>query len=105
MKIQGSGIAGTTESGDALVIVEPAGNGIELDLFGPSIPRYGEEIEAAIRSTLGALDIKAARVRLQEKGALDCTIKARLIAACGRAAGDASGAARGSDSVPWEAMP
>jgi citrate lyase subunit gamma (acyl carrier protein) len=115
MKISGSGSAGTLESGDALVVVESSEAEIELDLAGPSISRYGKEIEASIRTTLAALDIDAARVGLKEKGALDCTIKARLIAACGRAttsgraetgAGAETGATPAAGkSIPWESLP
>ncbi len=115
MKISGSGSAGTAESGDALVVVDSAASGITLDLAGPSIARYGDEIRSEVLATLSALGIEAATVRLQEKGALDCTIKARLAAACLRASAPAgSDSSRGAanavspgpaSSIPWEAMP
>lgn len=115
MKIYGSGSAGTAESGDALVVVEAAASGITLDLSGPSIARYGDEIRSEVLATLAALGIEAATVRLQEKGALDCTIKARLAAACLRASapessnssgGAVSGVPSGpTPTIPWEAMP
>ncbi len=116
MKISGIGSAGTAESGDALVVVDSAASGITLDLAGPSIARYGDEIRSEVLATLSALGIEAATVRLQEKGALDCTIKARLAAACLRAsvpvgsADSSRGAANAVPpgpvpSIPWEAMP
>lgn len=119
MKIAGKGSAGTAESGDALVVVEAAEEGVELELSGPSIPRYGEEIRSTILATLRAIGIDSAKIRLQEKGALDCTIRARLLAACGRAAAagtdsripdtaipqTAKGAGPKALVIPWEALP
>lgn len=83
--------AGTSESGDARVTVVPKpGAGLILELKGPSIARFGDEIRAVAMSTLSALGVSDAKVSIDEKGALDATIQARLAAACGRAA-DAAG--------------
>lgn len=103
MTIVNEASAGTAESGDARVTVGPkAGPGVTIELRGPSTARYGEEIRAAALATLAALGVEAAEVRIEEKGALDATIRARLAAACGRAA-SASGAEPAP--TPWEAMP
>jgi citrate lyase subunit gamma (acyl carrier protein) len=89
--------AGTSESGDARVSVIPdPGEGLTLELKGPSIDRFGDEIRAIAMATLSALGVLDARVSIDEKGALDATIQARLAAACGRAA-DVIG-------TPWEAL-
>ncbi|MGD9939167.1 MAG: citrate lyase acyl carrier protein [Clostridia bacterium] len=89
--------AGTSESGDARVTVIPRpGEGLSLELKGPSIDRFGEKIRAVALTTLTALGVSDARVSIDEKGALDATIQARLAAACGRAA-DTPG-------TPWEAL-
>jgi len=97
MTIMSEATAGTAESGDARVTVRPnAGKGLALELRGPSVVRYGEAIRAAATATLGAMGITDASVAIEEKGALDATIQARLAAACARA-GD-------GEPVPWEAM-
>jgi citrate lyase subunit gamma (acyl carrier protein) len=89
--------AGTSESGDARVTVIPKpGAGLTLELKGPSIDRFGDEIRAVALTTLTALGVSDARVSIDEKGALDATIQARLAAACGRAA-DTTGTA-------WEVL-
>ena len=89
--------AGTSESGDARVTVTPEpGKGLTLELKGPSIARFGEDIRAVAMATLTALGVSDARVSIDEKGALDATIQARMAAACGRAA-DTPG-------TSWEAL-
>jgi len=89
--------AGTAESGDARVTVVPRpGEGLSLELNGPSIPRFGVEIRVLALATLSALGVSDALVSIDEKGALDATIQARLAAACGRAA-DTAG-------TNWEAL-
>ena len=110
MTILNEASAGTAESGDARVTVRPnAGGGLSLELRGPSVVRYGDEIRAAATSILGALGVAEAAITIEEKGALDATIRARLAAACGRAASatGAAGAAPGAGlaPTPWEAMP
>jgi len=107
MTILNEATAGTAESGDARVTVRPnAGGGLALELRGPSVIRYGDEIRAAALSILGALGVAEASITIEEKGALDATIRARLAAACGRAANAAAGTAPApaSAQVPWEAM-
>ncbi len=89
--------AGTSESGDARVTVNPTpGKGLTLELKGPSIARFGDEIRTIAMDTLSALGVSGARVSIDEKGALDATIQARLAAACNRAA-DTAG-------TSWEAL-
>lgn len=89
--------AGTSESGDARVSISPKpGAGLILDLRGPSIPRFGTDIESVVIKTLTALGISDALVTIDEKGALDATIQARIAAACERAAD--------TPSTPWEVL-
>jgi citrate lyase subunit gamma (acyl carrier protein) len=88
MKILKEGTAGTLESSDALVTVETNdGGGIQIELKSPSESRFGRQIRGTVAETLERLDVKDARVRIQDRSALDCTIRARVIAAAYRAAG------------------
>lgn len=71
-------VAGTLESSDAQITVEPGGSGIELVIESSVIHQFGKQIKAVILETLKRLDVKDAKVTVVDKGALDCTLKARL---------------------------
>ncbi|MDO4191495.1 MAG: citrate lyase acyl carrier protein [Bacteroidales bacterium] len=80
--------AGTLESGDIIVEISPATkNGIDIQLKSTVSYQFGEQIKKVITDTLTELNITSANVNATDKGALDCTIKARTIAAACRAAG------------------
>ncbi len=81
MEILKPAIAGTLESSDLQVTVEPGDHGIELSLESAVIHQFGDQIKAVIMETLDRLEVKNARVTVVDKGALDCTIKARVEAA------------------------
>ena len=95
MEILKSAAAGTLESSDAMVTVEPGEGGISLELSSSVMNQYGRQIKATILETLDRLDVKNARVTVVDKGALDCTIKARVECAVFRSC-DASAA-----NIPW----
>ncbi|MGI5977580.1 MAG: citrate lyase acyl carrier protein [Candidatus Limivicinus sp.] len=95
MKIEKAAMAGTLESSDALVTVQPGDNGIELELSSSVMNQYGRQIKETIMETLERLDVDNARITVVDKGALDCTIKARVECAVFRSA-DASEA-----NIPW----
>ena len=48
--------------------------------------QYGRRIEEVIRETLGELGVENAAVSAVDKGALDCTVRARVSAAAFRCA-------------------
>ena len=87
MEILKSAVAGTLESSDAMVTVEPGEGGISLELSSSVMNQYGRQIKATILETLERLDVKDARVTVVDKGALDCTIKARVECAVFRSCG------------------
>jgi citrate lyase subunit gamma (acyl carrier protein) len=95
MKIVNAAIAGTLESSDVQVAIEPAGGGITMDISSIVLNQYGRHIKAVVLDTLSALGIKSAKVIVVDKGALDCTIRARTECAVYRAAGF-------TGAVPWE---
>lgn len=78
MIIKKPAIAGTLESSDAQVSVEPGTSGIELSLESSVIHQFGEQIKKTILKTLERLEVKDAKVTVVDKGALDCTLKARV---------------------------
>ena len=96
MEIKHSSIAGTLESSDVLVSVEPGQDGIALEISSSVLNQFGRQIRATVLETLDRLDVKQAQVKIVDKGALDCTLKARVECAVFRAA-DAS-----EKNIPWK---
>ena len=94
MEILKSAAAGTLESSDCLVTVEP-GEGITLDLSSSVMNQYGRQIKATVLETLERLGVQNANVTVVDKGALECTLKARVECAVFRSC-DASAA-----NIPW----
>ena len=94
MEILKSAVAGTLESSDCMVTVEP-GEGISLDLSSSVMNQYGRQIKAAVLETLERLGVQNANVTVVDKGALECTLKARVECAVFRSS-DASSA-----NIPW----
>ena len=78
MEIKKAAMAGTLESSDAQVTVEAGAQGIELSIESSVIHQFGRQIKAAVMETLDRLDVKDAKVTVVDKGALDCTLKARV---------------------------
>lgn len=94
MVIEKTAVAGTLESSDAQVTVEPAAD-LELAIESSVLNQYGRQIEATVEETLGRLGVTTGHVSVVDKGALDCTIKARVEAAVFRSC-DAS-----ASDIPW----
>lgn len=94
MKIEKSAMAGTLESSDAQVTIEPA-SGLELNIQSSVLNQYGREIKATVLETLDRLDVKDAKVTIVDKGALDCTLKARVECAVFRSCGASK------SNIPW----
>ncbi len=95
MELIKTGVAGTLESGDIYVEVEKGDGGITVELSSTVKSLYGRQIENVIRETAGALGVGAARIVANDKGALDCTIRARVTTAFARACG--------SEAYEWTA--
>ena len=86
MEIIKTAVAGTLESSDCMVTIEPAQRGLEIDLDSAVIRQYGKKIMEVAAETLDRLGVQNARVTIVDKGALDRTIKARVECAAMRAA-------------------
>ena len=78
MEIKKAAVAGTLESSDCMVTVEPGQGKVDLDLDSAVMRQYGRQIRKVIHETLDRLDVKDVRITVVDKGALDCTIKARV---------------------------
>lgn len=78
--------AGTLESNDILIMVMPNENGgIELEIESIVIKQFGNQIKKTILDKVKELGVENIVVKAQDKGALDCTIKARVQTAIERA--------------------
>ncbi|QIK56938.1 citrate lyase acyl carrier protein [Erysipelothrix sp. HDW6A] len=96
--IKNQAVAGTLESSDMQIMIDKNdGKGIELDLQSSVEFQYGDQIRKVILETLDHLGIKDAKVSVVDKGALDCTIKARTIAVVHRASDTVQ-------SIDWEGL-
>jgi citrate lyase subunit gamma (acyl carrier protein) len=86
MEITRPSKAGTMESNDIYVMVQPNdNNGILLELDSIVIKQFGKQIEKVIREVLNEFDIKNIKLTVKDRGALDYTIKARIETAIKRA--------------------
>ena len=94
MEILKTAIAGTLESSDAQVTVEPGEQGIELTIESSVMNQYGRQIKAAVLETLVSKGV----VKVVDKGALECTLKARVQCAVYRSCGAAE------KNIPWGGM-
>ncbi|MBR5686288.1 MAG: citrate lyase acyl carrier protein, partial [Muribaculaceae bacterium] len=75
-------MAGTLESGDIFIQIAPNDNaGLHIDLESTVAYQFGDQIKKVITETLQGLGIDQAEVKATDKGALDCTIRARVTAA------------------------
>ena len=78
MEIKKPAMAGTLESSDCQVTVEPGNGSVEFNLESAVINQYGNQIRKVVLQTLENLDVKDVKISVVDKGALDCTIKARV---------------------------
>ena len=78
MEIIRPAIAGTLESSDCQVTVEAGNGSIEFELESSVLNQYGNQIKKVTMETLKNLDIDSVKIKIVDKGALDCTIKARI---------------------------
>ena len=94
MVIEKTAMAGTLESSDAQVTVLPADT-LEVVIESSVINQYGRQIKVTVEDVLDRLDIKQGLISVVDKGALDCTLKARVECAVFRSC-DAS-----LTDIPW----
>ena len=94
MEIKKPAVAGTLESSDCQVTVEPGNGKVDFSLESAVIHQFGNRIKKVTLETLKDLGIDNVRISIVDKGALDCTIKARIEGAVYRAVDQ-------YDNIPW----
>ena len=95
MEIKKAATAGTLESSDCMVTVEPGEGKIDFSLESSVIHQYGNQLRKVALETLKNLDIDNVRITIVDKGALDCTLKARIEGAVFRSVDQ-------YENLPWE---
>ncbi|ABR49539.1 citrate lyase acyl carrier protein [Alkaliphilus metalliredigens QYMF] len=79
MNIKTAAKAGTMESNDIYIMVQPKDDGgIIIDLESIVMDQFGKQIRQVIEQTLMELEIKNIHMIAKDRGALDYTIKARV---------------------------
>ena len=86
MKILKRGQAGTMQSSDLMVTVEPADE-LVIEIESTVKKQFEHLIRAKLEQVLANCDIASGRVSVNDRGALDYAIEARLEAALQRAGG------------------
>lgn len=80
--------AGTMESSDAYVEIEP-GTGIQITLESVVEGQFGAAIRKAVEDVLAEQNVENAAVRIVDRGALECVLRARVETAVVRGKGEA----------------
>lgn len=87
MEIIRNASAGTLESCDCMVLVTPSGDDkVRVEIDSIVYAQYGEAIRETVNRVLDEFQVKGAQVRVQDRGAYDCVIEARVETALMRAA-------------------
>lgn len=85
MKILRPAVAGTLESSDVQIRVFPV-DSLEITIDSTVGEQFGEAINDTTRNVLREHDVENGRIEINDHGALDCTIRARLTTVLQRAA-------------------
>ncbi|MBW7983816.1 citrate lyase acyl carrier protein [Enterobacillus tribolii] len=96
MKILNAAISGTLESSDLVVKVSPYEDGLDVTINSEVYKQFGEQITAVVYETLSAFNITQGQIIVEDKGALDCVIRARMQAAILRSTD--------SKDIEWEKL-
>lgn len=80
--------AGTLESSDVFVTVEPANQGLDIHIESVVMKQFGDDILAATKDVLSEFDVADAKVTVVDRGALECVLRARVECAVLRAKGE-----------------
>lgn len=86
MKPTKDAVAGSLESSDALVTITPTDSeGVDIRVDSIVMKQYGRRIHAVAEELAATAELSGAILRVQDRGALECTLRARIETAIGRA--------------------
>ena len=78
MKIIRNAVAGTLESSDLFIQVEPDEKELHLEIDSVVANQYMDAIRAAVMKTLDEFHVTTGKIFIKDNGALDCVICARM---------------------------
>ncbi len=81
--------AGTDEKSDVVVEVFPGTDGIILEINSVVANQFGASIERSVREVAQSLGVTNATIKANDRGALDCVLRARVETALRRGMEDA----------------
>ncbi len=76
MKILKNAVAGTLESSDLFIQIEPDDTELVLEIDSVVANQYMDAIRGAVLDTLKEFDVSTGKIFIKDKGALDCVIRA-----------------------------
>lgn len=85
MRLVNRATAGTLESSDLMVTVAPADEFV-IEIRSPVLLQFGDAIRESVLEVARSLGVSGAAITIDDQGALDCTIRARVETALLRAA-------------------
>ena len=85
MNLKKTGIAGTFESSDVFVEAVPSDDTLDIQLNSTVASRFGKHIRSLVMDIAKEMKVSKGLIKIQDKGALDCTISARVKTAILRA--------------------
>ena len=80
--------AGTLESSDVFVTLEPHADGLEIQIDSVVKNQFGDAIQRTVEAVLSELEVHNAKLSIVDRGALDCVIRARVETAVMRGKGE-----------------
>jgi len=86
-KIVKKAYAGTIESSDVYVELEPKDVGLDIQIESVVLNQFGDAIREVVIEVLEQFGVQDAKVKIVDRGALDCVIRARVEAAIKRGEG------------------
>ena len=78
MEIKQVATAGTMESSDVYVEIEPGNGTVQVNLESVVAHQYGDAIRKAVLEVLQEQQVNSANVRVVDRGALECVLRARV---------------------------
>ena len=78
MQIVKNASAGTMESSDAYVEICPGNGGIGMEVESVVAQQFGDSIRQVVADVLSELGVENAHVRVVDRGALECVLRARV---------------------------
>lgn len=88
MEIKKIATAGTMESSDVYVEIEPGNGTLQIALESVVAQQFGDAIRSVVLEVLREQQVQSANVKVVDRGALECVLRARVETAVLRGKGD-----------------